>query len=100
MLWSQNCLKGEHARVNLTGGHVLWKDMSFWSTYHSGCMSYRIMSHGRSSFVGEHVLLENMSFRSACLQDGISHRMMCLTERHFLLEDRSYLRVCLIGGHV
>ena len=26
--------------------------------------------------------------------------MFCFTERHFLLDDMFYLRVCIIGGHV
>ena len=58
------------------------------------------MYYGRTCLAGVHVLQECMSCRSACLQDGISLKMMCLTGMHFLQEDTSYLRVCLIGGHV
>ena len=36
----------------------------------------------------------------ACLQGDISFRMMCLTGMYAFQEDMSYLRVCLIGGHV
>ena len=43
--------------------------------------------------------MEGHVFRSACLQDGISIRMMCLAGVH-VLQDRSYLRISLIGGHV
>ena len=50
--------------------------------------------------MGGHVLWEDMSCRSECLQNGITFRMMCLTGMHILQEDRSYLRVCLIGGHI
>ena len=38
--------------------------------------------------------------RSARLQGGISFTMMCLTGMHVLQENRSYLRVYLIGGLV
>ena len=53
----------------------------------------------RSCFVGGHVLWEVMSYRSACIQDGISYRMIFLRGRHILQEDRSYWCVCIIGGH-
>ena len=41
-----------------------------------------------------------MYWWSTCLQDGISYKMLCFTERHVLLEVMSYLRVGIIGGHV
>ena len=75
------------------GGHVFLDDMS-----------YESMSYGRSYFIG-YILCEDMSCRSACLQDGITYRMMCFTGGHVLYEDRFYLRMsfrraCLTGRHV
>ena len=41
-----------------------------------------------------------MSCLNACLHNGIYSRRMCLTGRPALQENRSYLRLCLIEGHV
>ena len=41
-----------------------------------------------------------MSCMSTCLKDCLSYRTMCDTGMHVSMEDRSYMRVCLMGGLV
>ena len=84
---------------------VLGEYMSCGRTFFSGDMSFRMTCITRTFVLREVMLFffrtillwEDMSCRSACLQDGISFRMM---GGQVLLEGTSYRRSCLTGVHV
>ena len=45
-----------------------------------------------------YILLEDMSYRRKCLTGGHVLLEVCLKGRHVLEEDMSYRRTCLTGG--
>ena len=49
-------------------------------------------SYGRSCIGGLHVF--RMAYLTICCV------LLCFAERYVLLEDKFFLRVCIIGGHV
>ena len=72
-------------------GHkiILSKNMSYGRTCFSGSYAFRM-----ACVMIAYVLREVRLWWSASLQDGISYNMLCFTGDHV------YLRVGIIGGHV